>query len=142
MTSTPFSARRPWIGAGGRRRWSADEKAGIVAETLEPGAVVSKVARRHGLTAQQVFTCRREARRATLAGDAGGDDRPAFVPAVLEAPPPPEPRKPRRRRAPAPEARRSAAPIELEIDGVVVRIGPGADAATVAAVIAALRATS
>ena len=129
-------------GAGGRRRWSADEKAGIVAETLEPGAVVSEVARRHGLTPQQVFTWRREARGATQANVVEGDDRPAFVPAVLAAPPPAEPKKPRRRRAPAPQARRSAAPIELEIDGVVVRIGPGADAATVAAVIAALRATS
>ncbi len=129
-------------GAGGRRRWSADEKAGIVAETLEPGAVVSEVARRHGLTPQQVFTWRREARRATLAGGAEGEDRPAFVPAVLEAPTPPEPKKPRRRRALARQAGRGTAPIELEIDGVVVRIGRGADAATVATVIAALRSMS
>lgn len=69
----------------------------------------------------------------------GGDDLGCKR---LAAPPPAEPKKPGRRRAPAPQARRSAAPIELEIDGVVVRIGPGADAATVAAVIAALRATS
>ncbi|WP_425337498.1 IS66-like element accessory protein TnpA [Salinarimonas rosea] len=122
-------------GAGGRRRWSADEKAGIVAETLEPGAVVSEVARRHGLTPQQVFTWRREARLATEAGVAEGDDRPAFVPAVLEATSP-EPTKPGDRRARAPRAGRGAVPIELEIDGVVVRIGRGADAATVAAVAA------
>lgn len=31
-------------GAGGRRGWSADENAGVVAERLEPGAVVSEVA--------------------------------------------------------------------------------------------------
>ena len=36
-----------------RRRWTADDRARIVAETLEPGAVVSEVARRHGLTPQQ-----------------------------------------------------------------------------------------
>jgi transposase-like protein len=36
-------------GVGGRRRWSAGEKAAIVEETLAPGAVVSEVARRHGL---------------------------------------------------------------------------------------------
>ncbi|WP_181183896.1 transposase [Prosthecodimorpha hirschii] len=49
-------------GALGRRRWTADDRARIVGETLEPGAVVSEVARRHGLTPQQVFAWRREAR--------------------------------------------------------------------------------
>jgi transposase len=39
-------------GIGGRRRWSVDDKARIVEETLAPGAVVSEVARRHGLTPQ------------------------------------------------------------------------------------------
>ncbi|WP_246784597.1 transposase [Bradyrhizobium sp. CIR3A] len=35
----------------GRRRWfSRDDKARIVEETLVPGAVVSEIARRHGLT--------------------------------------------------------------------------------------------
>ncbi len=33
-------------GPGRRRRWSADEKARIVAETLVPGARVSEIARR------------------------------------------------------------------------------------------------
>ncbi|MHC4049445.1 transposase [Bradyrhizobium sp. 25ACV] len=47
----------------GRRRWfSKDDKARIVEETLVPGAVVSEIARRHGLTPQQVFTWRRQAR--------------------------------------------------------------------------------
>ena len=50
-------------GAGGRRRWTMDDKARIVEETLEPGASVSVVARRHGLTPQQVFAWRREARK-------------------------------------------------------------------------------
>jgi transposase-like protein len=35
-------------GTGRRRRWSEDDKARIVEETLAPGAVVSQVARRHG----------------------------------------------------------------------------------------------
>lgn len=48
----------------GRRRWfSKDDKVRIVEETLVTGAVVSEVARRHGLTPQQVFTWRRQARR-------------------------------------------------------------------------------
>jgi len=37
-----------------RRRWSQDEKARIVAETLVPSAVVSVIARRYGLTPQQL----------------------------------------------------------------------------------------
>ena len=50
-------------GIGGRRRWSVDDKARIVEETLAPGAVVSEIARRHGLTPQQLFGWRRAARR-------------------------------------------------------------------------------
>jgi transposase len=50
-------------GTGRRRRASEDDKARIVEETLVAGAVVSEVARQHGLTPQQVFTWRRQARR-------------------------------------------------------------------------------
>ena len=69
-------------GAGGRRRWSADDKARILEETLAPGAVVSEIARRHGLRPQQVFGWRREAR---IAPDEDGGECLAFVPAVVEA---------------------------------------------------------
>lgn len=41
-------------------QFSEGFKAGIVEETLILGAVVSEVARRHGLTLQQVFTWRRQ----------------------------------------------------------------------------------
>ncbi|WP_404926414.1 transposase [Mesorhizobium sp. ORM16] len=50
-------------GAGGRRQWSMDDKARIIAETLEPNAIISEVARRYGLRPQQVFAWRREARK-------------------------------------------------------------------------------
>jgi transposase len=70
-------------GTGRRRRFSDDYKAGIVGETLVPGAVVSDVARRHGLTPQQLFGWRRQARQPVTAGtDAEG---PRFVPVVVEA---------------------------------------------------------
>jgi transposase len=98
-----------------------------LAETLESGAVVSVVARRHGLTPQQLFGWRREARR--LSEEA----RPKFVPAVVEQPP----LKQQRRRPSA-----ALASIELEIGGVRVRIGDGAKAAVVSAVIRALKASS
>src|SRR5271155_6062355 len=50
-------------GPGRRRRWSAEEKARIVAETLAPGARVAEVARRWQLCPQQVFAWRHAARR-------------------------------------------------------------------------------
>jgi len=114
-------------GAGGRRRWTAEDKARIVAETLEPGAVVSVVARHHGLTPQQLFGWRRAARTPGVPIEGAV---PKFVPAVLE----PEPAQ-RRRRPRAP----GVAAIELEIDGVTVRIGDGARPRTIAAVILALK---
>lgn len=45
-----------------RRRWSQDDKARIVEETLAPGAKVTDVARRNGVAASVVFTWRRQAR--------------------------------------------------------------------------------
>lgn len=119
-------------GAGGRRRWSLDEKAAIVEETLAPDAVVSEVARRHGLTPQQVFGWRREARR-----ERAGADVMAFVPALVEAAPEPmassEAERPRRRR------RSAASGIELEMAGVTVRVGADASPKAISAVIKALK---
>jgi transposase-like protein len=45
-----------------RRRWSLDDKARIVEETLAPGAKVTAVARHNGVAASLVFTWRRQAR--------------------------------------------------------------------------------
>src|SRR6478609_2012424 len=73
-------------GPGRRRRWSADEKARIVAETLVPGARVSEVARRWQVCSQQVFGWRR-AMRQDLPGVAGTTTTlatPSFVPIVSE----------------------------------------------------------
>ena len=50
-------------GPGPSARWSAEEKARIVAETLVPGARVSEVARRWQVCSQQVFGWRRAVRQ-------------------------------------------------------------------------------
>ena len=121
-------------GACGRRRWTADDKARIIAETLEPGAVVSEVARRHGLQPQQLFAWRREARkRASAISDAAT----TFVPAVVEPRVPEEQTLASTRRAR--RKAKLAAEIEVEIDGVTVRIGRGAHASSIRAVIGALK---
>lgn len=58
-----------------------DDKARIVEETLVPDALVSEIAKRGGLSPQQVFTWRRQTRRlpTPMADD------PPFVPAVVDA---------------------------------------------------------
>jgi transposase len=70
-------------GTGQRRRFSKDDKARIVEETLAPGAVVSEVARRHGLSPPQLFGWRRQARQPLEA--TAGEDARLFVPAVVDA---------------------------------------------------------
>jgi transposase len=125
-------------GVGGRRHWSVDDKARIIAETLEPNAIISEVARRYGLRPQQVFAWRREARKQAASAQ---QESAAFVPAVVTAvPPEPAPKRPARPRKR--KAARDAGVIELEIDGIAMRVGRGADTKTVAAVIRALKARS
>jgi len=125
-------------GTGRRRLFSDDFKAEIVEETLVPGAVVSEVARRHGLTPQQVFTWRRQARRLAAGTDT---ETPQFVPAVVAAPLPARPLDGRRRKRPH-QVERTCGSIEVEIEGVTVRIGRGAEAKTVAAVLRALKTST
>jgi transposase len=55
-------------GSERRRRWSQDDKARIVEETLAPGAKVTEVARRNGVAASVVFTWRRQARTVERVG--------------------------------------------------------------------------
>ena len=61
-----------------RRRWSQDDKARIVEETLVPGAKVTEVARRNGVAASVVFTWRRQARTVEKVG-------PCFAPVQIAA---------------------------------------------------------
>ena len=49
-----------------RRRWSRDDKMRIIEETLAPDAVVTEIARRHGISTSLVFTWRRRARLASV----------------------------------------------------------------------------
>lgn len=114
-------------GPGRRRKWSDDDKARIVAETLEPGAVVAEVARRWQVCSQQVFTWRREMRAGTAV-------RQSFIPIVAEAPvPTPEPTAAAARAAPA---------IEVRLADAVLRVAPGADAELLTTVLRAIRASA
>lgn len=112
-----------FTGAGRRRNWSAEEKAAVVAESLRAGETVSGVARRHGLTASQLFWWRRVAReKAKQAGDAGGDFAAVVVtPDAL----------PRRQES-------SGWVIEIVLGAVSVRVREGADAAMLGAALSAI----
>jgi transposase len=62
---------------GRRRRWTDEEKAWIVAESLDPTITVSAVARRYGLHASQLFTWGQQLASAAMR------QGPAFVPVVV-----------------------------------------------------------
>ena len=89
-TKSLVDTKRKSLSVGRRREWPEALKRQMVAETLEPGASVSIVARRHDVNTNQLFKGRREL-------------LPKAVPAVVEAntmvPVEIVPERPRRRRA-------------------------------------------
>lgn len=126
-----------FTGAGRRRDWPPEVKASIVAESFAGRETVCAVARRHALSPSQLFTWRRELRKQLEDRGVALPVVPAFVPAVVEVAPADDPvptaRRPKKRR------RSKASAVELEIDGVAVKISRGADAGVIAAVIEALK---
>ncbi len=127
-----------FTGSGHRREWSDEQKAQIVAESYKPGINVCTVARRHGLTPQQLFNWRRLARKPLEA--APNVDVPMFAPAVLDVPTTPAVKGQESPRAARRKSKRGT--IEFEIGGAIIRITSRTDAATIAAVIQAVKATS
>jgi transposase len=133
----PVRRLEVFTGAGRRRTWSDEDKARVVAEIEASGDSVSGVARRHGLSPQQVFGWRRRIRESQAFRAADGAQ---FVPAVVDS---------ARTDAAVPRQggtrhqhrdKPSAGTIEVAIDGVMVRIGAGAPADTIIAVLRALKA--
>jgi transposase len=124
-----------FTGESRRRKWALSDKIALVVEMAATDNI-SELARRHGLRPSQLFTWRRELRYAAEAAAP-----PPFVPAIVapapvavaEAlPPPGQGRRIRRLRG-------TATAIELEIDGVSVKIARDADVTMIAAVIEALK---
>src|SRR5918997_6689324 len=110
-------------GVGRRRRWSDEDKARIVAESLDPATTASAVARRYGLHVSQLFTWRQQLqRRALAATEVSG---PGFVPILL--------------------AEDSAAPVtaagrmEIALGSVVVRVGADVDGPALRRVLEVVR---
>jgi transposase len=113
---------------GRRRRWSAEAKAQIVAESLAPAAVISEAACRHDFRPQQLFAWRHQARQGRLALLAA---ELSFVPVVGSAE--------------ALSAETSAAPaglIEIALRGAVLRVPPEVDGKLLVKVLCAVKAVT
>jgi len=121
-----------FTGAGRRRSWTREQKAAIVSESFEDGALISRVARRHGLTPQQLFNWRRQARREADEGIVGLPFASVVVATQGSVSPPAE----------SAESEPDARPpvIELDVAGSSVWIWPDAEVAMVTAIIGALKA--
>ena len=126
-------------GSKRRRARSAREKAAIVAEAFAPGANVSKIRRDHGL----LFTWRRHVRRArpSPVADATSEEAqdPVFVPVEIEGPVG-SPAGSILADPPSPTPIVPAPIIEIVMLAGTVRVPIGVDAATLATVLATLRA--
>ena len=123
------SYRRVEVITGARRRrdWSEAEKARIVAESADPAAIISEVARRNGVSRGLLTVWRRRAREASH-GAVG------FAQVYIEPPTVDE----------ASDVLDCAAPddrIEIEIADARMFVPPGADGETLRKVVAALRST-
>src|SRR3954469_25843073 len=106
-------------GVGRRRRWTDEEKAWIVAESLDPASTVSAVARRYGLATSQLFVWRQRLAAPAARG------APEFVPVVVAED------------APAPAG--TAGRIEIALGPAVVRVGADVDVAVLRRVLEVLR---
>ena len=110
-------------GVGRRRHWSDEDKARIVAESLDPATTSSAVARRYGLHASQLFTWRQQLQRSASSVETVRG--PAFVPVLMAEDSP----------APAEAAGR----MEIALGPAVVRVGADVDAAALRRVLEAVR---
>ena len=124
-----------------RRRWSAEQKARIVAESFEEGVNISEVARRNGVARGLLTAWRRQ-----LAA-AASPPVPSFVPVRIgiesgagsaEEPGP-------MAVAPARSPEKASSPgkhfgvIEIELSEARIRVGPGVELTTLSTVLSALR---
>ena len=117
-----------------RRDWSTEQKLEIVAESLVDGVVVSDVARRHGISPQQLFGWRARLRSAISASASTPAAIPTFAPVLVD--------ESSSRRILAPEVSRQpeeAPTIEITLGSAIVRVRGAVDARTLAAVLEVLK---
>jgi transposase len=117
-------------GPSGRRSWPDDVKARIVRESLEPGATVSEVARRHRISPQHLTLWRRAARQGRLSVSVGYDEKvgdASFVPLAIDTD----------RREPVSAVNYQ---IVIELNGMVLKLPAQTAASRIAEIVFALEA--
>ncbi len=120
----PFRRIEVITGVERRRRWSEEDKARIVAESLEPGVVVADVARRHGIHRNQLYGWRNAfGVRPTKVGEAS--EALGFVPVTVASE--------------APAVSVSNGLIEVVIGSVSVRLTGAVDAVALRQVLEVIR---
>ena len=110
-----------------RRRWSAEEKARIVAESSVPGSVARTVALRHGVHPNQLYGWRREFRM--IGGTAEPGLACGFVPVTVAE------------EAPCRGGGLAVGAVEIALGGAVLRAVPGVAMDFLSAVLRAMRAS-
>ena len=123
ITGTPRHMRR-----------SDEERARILAESFEPGANISAVARRNGVNGGLLHYWRKRARAQTQ--EAAAAPAPLFVPVAIAK------TNEMGGSEGAPESASRRRMIEIETGGARVHVPEGVDAKTLSVVLAALRRTS
>lgn len=112
-----------------RQRWTIKQKRQIVEETLVPGASVARVARSHGVNANQVFYWRKQ----HLAGRLGNSSTAIkLLPVTVDPSPSAAPV--------VPAERRLAGTIHIKLSQAQIRIEGNADPILVRMVLDALQA--
>ena len=124
-----------------RRKWSAEQKAKILTEALAPGATLSAVADRNGVSRSQVYAWKRLAQRGGIPGlSLNGPPKQLFAPIrIVAMPTTPAPAM----AAPAtgyPQRRPSVIEVGLA-NGRIVRVDEGIEPVRLAQLIAALDGT-
>jgi transposase len=122
-----------------RRQWTPEQKVKILTEALEPGATISAVADRNGISRSQLYAWIKLARAGGIPGiSLNGPQKPMFVPVRIEAAPPlPTPAM----ATPAAHPQRSSV-VEIALtNGRIVRADEGIEPIRLARLVAALEAT-
>lgn len=123
-----------------RRRWTIEEKVTILDEASQPGASITAIADRHGVSRNLIYLWRRQAREGSMPGVtmSNGAASPFVAVRVAgSADKAPVPNAPQR--LPAPVGRRRPGLIEIALsNGRVVRVEESIDPATLARIVAAL----
>ena len=119
-----------------RRKWTAEQKVKILTEVLKPGATVSAVADRNGISRSQLYAWKKLAQRGDIPGISLSEQpKSAFAPVRIEAAP----------------SLPAAAPVQLQrrpgaieivlTNGRIVRTDAGIEPVRLARLVAALDGT-